>query len=266
MASGKIYSHCEITNWDDAKSNLKKYCTDWTFRGQRNYNWNLTTTIERLRKSIPSDEAEQITLTEFSRRIHLYYDRLKLTTDDTFEILALMQHHGAPTRLLDWTYSAYIASYFAFEEPNSESDKIAVWAMDNKWLREKTNQRIAENSSDPKLKYHDLFYANSNIWNREDFNWIMRNNRFTLVAPLEPYYCNERMTIQQGLFLVPANLKVSFMQNLESYISEGIADHFMKFVISNNVRIDALADLYDMNINRTSLFPGIDAFAQSFII
>lgn len=41
-----------------------------------------------------------------------------------------MHHHGAPTRLLDFTYSIYVATYFAAE--NAERD-AAVWAIDGRW-------------------------------------------------------------------------------------------------------------------------------------
>ncbi len=264
MKSENIYTVIEAENWDDAKLRLQKLSPGWAFRGQHNHGWELSTSIERLRKRIPANEAEHFLITEFSRRVHLYLDRSKFTPDDTLEKLALMQHHGAPTRLSDWTYSAYIAGFFAFEQPNSENDKVSIWAVDIEWLRTETNSRIAETADSPTSQYHDLFYENRNIWNRQDFSSIILSNRLNLVAPLEPYYTNERMTIQQGLFLVPGNIKESFMENLKSYVEQGIQDHLLKIIISNEARIDALADLYDMNINRTSLFPGIDGFAQSF--
>ena len=264
MESEKIYTVIEAKNWDDVKSHLKQLSTGWAFRGQHNHKWELSTSIERLRKGILANKAEHVLIKEFSRRVHLYLDRSKFTPDDKLEILALMQHRGAPTRLSDWTYSAYVASFFAFEQPNFETDKVALWAIDIGWLRKETNSRIAEAADSPTGQNHDLFYEDTNIWNKQDFNNIILNNRLSLVAPLEPFYTNERMTIQQGLFLVPGIINQTFMKNLESYVDQDIRDHLVKIEIDNHSRIDALADLYDMNINRTSLFLGIDGFAQSF--
>src|SRR5216684_3693164 len=45
---------------------------------------------------------------------------------DSFHWLALMQHHGAPTRLLDFTWSPYVAAFFALERATSDA---AIWAI-----------------------------------------------------------------------------------------------------------------------------------------
>lgn len=53
--------------------------------------------------------------------------------DDLLSLVALAQHYGLPTRLLDWTRSAFIAAYFAAEEAgkseSKEDEKLAVWAL-----------------------------------------------------------------------------------------------------------------------------------------
>lgn len=264
MDLSQIYTTHEIQSWEEAKKYFKKLRKGWAFRGQLTDAWELKTTIERLRSTTPYYENEWLLKDEFSRRVHLYTEPTKLRINDTIELLAMMQHHGAPTRLLDFTHSPYIASFFAFENPNDKSEKVAIWAIDIHWLRTVTNLMIEQKSHDPLLKLHSLFYKNTYTWNIADVDALIFSNMLDLIAPIEPFFMNERMTIQQGIFLVPGNLKKGFMANLQIYLQEGIKDHLTKVVIANKLRQEALADLHLMNISRTSLFPGIDGFAQSF--
>lgn len=62
-------------------------------------------------------------------------------------LMALAQHHGLPTRLLDWTRSAYVAAYFAaIDACDKQSRQLAVWALNETVVRSGTGAR----SSGPK--------------------------------------------------------------------------------------------------------------------
>jgi hypothetical protein len=91
----------------------------------------LESSIERLRKSYSNSfklEAEDYVRKEFKRRAHHYLQHLPEDSED-LEWLALMRHHGAPTRLLDWTRSPYVATFFALAEAREEQVSV-VWAVD----------------------------------------------------------------------------------------------------------------------------------------
>lgn len=93
----------------------------WIFRGHEDTHFPLKPSIARIRpreETIQSMENEM--LAEFQRRY------LNLP-DDNWGLLALAQHHGLPTRLLDWTQNPLVAMFFAVDKP-SESEKSAVWA------------------------------------------------------------------------------------------------------------------------------------------
>jgi hypothetical protein len=56
-----------------------------------------------------------------------------------------MQHHGVPTRFLDWTLSPYVGVYFALEEESQEENKCsAVWAIDLEWLENRGQDLLRE--------------------------------------------------------------------------------------------------------------------------
>ncbi|WP_397383830.1 FRG domain-containing protein [Prosthecobacter sp.] len=106
------------------------------FRGQANDTWGLKTSLEREFERLEIHEdyflhKERALLVEFRRRAHLYTRDLP-DHDDVVGWLALMQHHSAPTRLLDFSYSFFVASHFAF---STSSGNSAIWAIDDLWLR-----------------------------------------------------------------------------------------------------------------------------------
>jgi len=76
-----------------------------------------------------------------------------------------MQHHGAPTRLLDFTYSFFVAIYFAIE---CASKMCAVWAIDSTWLTH-LNKELFLGTSD-QTDYVSITDATSNAGRQEFFN------------------------------------------------------------------------------------------------
>ena len=125
----------EETTFTDGKKLLSRLqqppfdSNGWAFRGQANERWGLEHSLERMYTQYLASEVkvEEFVIAEFMRRAH-HYTPIP-PADDMGEWLALIRHHGAPTRLLDWTRSPYIAAYFA--APDSKmGDTSAIWAID----------------------------------------------------------------------------------------------------------------------------------------
>src|SRR2546430_2167295 len=123
------YSEVRIEDWDHARALLATFPGTWMFRGQKTADWPLMTAFERLKGF--RHGAEEHIVREFKKRAHQYLPS-QLLPSNSLEWLALMQHHGAPTRLLDCTFSRYVASFFALEDAEGDS---AVWAIDYLWCR-----------------------------------------------------------------------------------------------------------------------------------
>jgi hypothetical protein len=216
----------------------------------------------------------------FSREVHHYEQHLP-TEDEIIEWLALMQHHGAPTRLLDCTHSFYVATFFALDSANQDA---AVWAFN----ADKMQMAFAEllmnyntiSADEAKalkrmvpLKFNDQLLG---------LKGTLLNMRTPGAVLVEPFRRNERLRIQQGLFLCPLDLTVSIDQNLRSLwtIDAKAADmevdfkkgdwsllfglaKVIKIVFPKDIHGVAINDLAHMNITSATLFPGLDGFARS---
>jgi hypothetical protein len=199
----------------------------WLYRGQPQ-DWELRTTIERALVSwgIPLERATSIefqTIREFRRRLaQPEYDRVQ---GDTLHCLALMQHYRAPTRLLDCTYSPFVAAAFAMENgifPLREIDprpRPVIWCFNGEWCEQEAKSKLP-------LHKRILIGRRNNDAQRNDKTFIplfqIKSSRVTgvpgwkFVKNENPLHLNERLTAQQGAFLCPADLSSTFVDNLKA--------------------------------------------------
>ncbi len=238
---------------------------DCVFRGHADKEWTLCTTFERVAAEVPPEKLtklERKVLLEFKRRVQHYLSDLPSKTDH-LEWLALMQHHGCPTRLLDFTRSYFIALFFAVEDTNSDS---SVWAVNRAFFE----CRPGIPASD------DCFYSVYNHDAEEGVNLIMsapeEQEQKSGVLLTEPFRMNERLSIQQGLFLFPTNLRVSFEENLCERFGAKSLDELsqregtpvvVKIIIPKELHLGIVGILGEMNISAATLFPGLDGYARS---
>jgi hypothetical protein len=102
--------------------------------------------------------------------------------------------------------------------------------------------------------------------NQQRFEKLFRKEPRKLVASINPFRLNERLVIQQGVFLFPGDISKPFDDNLEALlINQNPKEKLIKYTIKADasVKREILYHLHRMNINRATLFPGLDGFAQS---
>ena len=270
-------------SWDELLRQFEGF-HGWYFRGHSSAQWSIQSTLERRTPSGESGFLTEFTNTnEFRRRAHNYVTGSQLPTTPG-GWLALMQHFGAPTRLVDFTHSPYVAAYFAFEDlPTDGSDRCAVIAINRGTIHEKLgaialssdgglfglpatvirkSMATIRNDLGPKYPHlRDEFVVGDLLAGMVDGHIPGKDER-PLVALFEPDKLTERMSIQQGMFLWPANADQSVAANIRALgdVREGL----VKLTVPITERPRALEQLRFMNITRASLFPGLDGFAHSF--
>lgn len=197
-------------------------------------------------------EIEGGLLRKFKRQCH-HYAQHTPKKDDRLEWLALMRHYGAPTRLLDCTYSFFVAVCFALEEAE---ERCAVWAINSHWISERVKCIAPETwkalEQDPNIREPDT----------KELFWQAKR----IVYAVNPYWLNERLIIQQGVFLCPGDVSIPFEDNLAELLSEDDSrDNFIKFVVrvGSIQKNEILRHLLHMNMSRATLFPGLGGFAES---
>jgi hypothetical protein len=243
-----------IDSWKDFLKALQPL-SHHAFRGQCDSSRPLLTSLSRhlldfnVKPNVWRSQELRI-LRIFKRKAHNYLHHIPQAHDD-FEWLALMEHHGSPTRLLDLTWSPYVAAFFALQTATKEA---AVWALDPAAIvSSQTNiarpLRIRKfESIDPRIRgNYPRFFLNGT----KPFVWIG-----------EPDVMNRRLTAQSGTFIVPSVLDRPIDQIIGA--SEAGRNAIVKLVLSTRkMRDEAMRELYSMNITSATLFPDLDGLARS---
>jgi Holliday junction resolvase RusA-like endonuclease len=137
--------------------------------------------------------------------------------------------------------------------------ECAIWAVDPQWANSGSIERLelARKPNADIIGSETRFDENSE---RKIETLLFKGKRVKLACSLNPFRLNDRLRTQSGVFLVPGDVGVSFMQNLEALPGN---DKVLKIVIPHELHFEGIKLLSRMNISRTSLFPGLDGYAQS---
>ena len=236
-----------INSWDEYLDFINSNeLNNWAYRGQADSSWKLWSTITRelMNRSVRKQywtEQEHRSIWIFQRKCTPYIE-IRPAVTDIFQWLALMQHHGAPTRLLDFTWSPYVAAFFALESSTSDA---AVWAINT--------PKLGSNCFTPEFFKGDWVPTPKEALSKYGINGA--ND----IAVGEPFYKNQRLIAQSGTFVCP----VDITRPIDEILSQK-ADTITKIVLKGRkLRHQAMRELYKMNITHATLFPDLDGLARS---
>jgi hypothetical protein len=234
------YSVQEVTNIQDYVALIEKIktisenkgnMTDLLFRGQ-NSDSPLLPKLARLTLKGEITNIEKLMLEEFKRGI-LPLSEFQPTNN--WDLLALAQHHGLPTRLLDWTYSALIALWFTVSRP-AKTDKNNIPLNGVVWIlnAEVEDFRTKTDKIDPLS------------------NKITKIFRSTVVS--------RRISAQSGVFTVHKINEGGKMVRFETHRT--FSKKLTKVMIPAGQFAAIRKQLHIMGVNNSSVFPDIDGYCK----
>ena len=243
------------TSWRE----LDDVLTDWTwcqqpgqvrpavvYRGSACSEWPAQTSLSRLGGAYADLEPHLVA--NFRKYAHgaLAQDA------GTWDWLALAQHHGLPTRLLDWTFSPYIALHFATTAPSHWDSEGAVWCVDY----EKVHALLPDDLREA-LGSSSMFTTATLEHGAGDLQRLSQigdGQPFALF--FEPPSLDQRIITQAAVF--------SVMSEPQARMDDWLADHpqvWRKVTFPTELKSEIRDRLDQANVTERVLFPGLDGLA-----
>ena len=240
------------------------------FRGANSDKHKLIPSLYRSQAGRDDEDSDDELRGEFKRRgLPLVAER---PPRDDWEWYFLMQHYGAPTRLLDWTDSALVALYFAissFRLSNEETSsmKPAVWALNPWFLNRKVDKELRKAKEKP-LPFDGpltpgVIVDRSRARYLEQYLGPIYKGRKPPQYPisLDPTFIAQRMLVQHSHF----TLHGSDSRGIDEMVEElGLSDGLFRVVIKTDAEGIRLMRwrLATLGISETTIFPDLQGLGR----
>ncbi len=231
----------------------KRYRSSFVYHGLSNSKFELITSLRRNCKHL-SSELESSILRNFTKYA-LSEDPELISC--VWKQMILGQHHGLPTRLLDWTYSPLTALHFATTENSlgkMEHHDCVVWKIDI----EEIHRLLPEKYVDVLESEHaDIFTVDllSKIApGTDDYDEDMKDSSMVII---EPPSIDPRIVNQYSYFsIIPTGV-----ENIEDFLNKN-TENTVKYVIKKELRWRIRDMLDQLNINERTVYPGLDGLSK----
>mgnify|MGYP001093500750 FL=1 len=238
--------------YDDAwKPELGRFRSNYAFRGLADCGYRLHNSFFRVCGN--QAHLEYHLLRNF-KKYGQFDDPSRISSD--WRVMTLASHHGLPTRLMDWTYSPFVALHFATEDTTKYDRDGVIWQVDfvrvNRLLPpplKEVMQKVGANAftvemleeAVPTLKDFDAYHATN----------------YDLVIFFEPPSLDSRIVNQFAFFSVMSSATRALDDWLYNY-----PQLYRRIIIPHDLKWEIRDKLDQANVTERILFPGLDGLAK----
>jgi len=250
----------EVTahDWHDALSQL--YAGSWQpqlhrFRSTLAYR-GVARAEHGLRSGVARLGGDPATLEPHLLRNFIKYaqERPDVRHDSVWHWLALAQHHGLPSRLLDWTYSPLVALHFVTEDASAFDEDGVVWCVDYQAAKGKLPTTLRDVLE---CEHSDVFTPELLARAVDSLDALRRLGPEPALIFLEPPSLDQRIVTQYALF--------SLLTHVEAQMDDWIARHpdlCHRVVIPAAAKWEIRDKLDQSNMTERVLYPGLDGLCR----
>jgi hypothetical protein len=226
---------------------LKRFRSPFAFRGLADATFTLSTSLMRL--GADHDRLEGHLLRNFKKYAH----RIVPEKDSFWFWLSVAQHHGLPTRLMDWTFSPYVALHFATASLNRYDRDGVIWCVNYK----KVHTHL------PTQLTNELIREGADVFTVEMLNSLTSLAQLDELADpvcalfFEPPSLDERIINQYALFSVVSSPALGLDDWLQRH-----PESYRKIIIPGKLKWEIRDKLDQATINERVLFPGLDGLSR----
>jgi hypothetical protein len=255
--NGKKLEEVRISSWSELhdalfqgswNEDIKRFRSSFAFRGLNQNHKRIENSLMQLGTDFSSMEKHLI------RNFRKYAHKDVVEYDSIWNWLSLAKHHGLPTRLIDWTFSPYVAMHFLTSSMHKYSEDGAILAVNyvevHQHLPDKLKNLLMEEGSD----VFTIDMLNNAIRDLNEFDTLSRE---VFLLFYEPPSMDERIINQYALFSLLSSSGATVDEWLKKYPGT-----IKKFVIPADLKWEIRDKLDQANITERVLFPGLDGLSK----
>ncbi len=247
-----------VDNWNELNrelfentwnADIRRFRSNFVYRGMSWAGDDLRTGLMKLGGNIREVEYHML------RNFKKYARQDAVREDSEWNWLSVAQHHGIPTRLLDWSYSPYVSLHFATTELDKYDRDGVIWCVNYVEVHRLLPKRLRDALSQERSNAFTVEMLERAAPSLSALEKLCRRD---FAVFLEPPSLDQRIVNQFSIFAMMS----SPLARLDEWLKKEHSDLVRRIVIPAELKWEARDKLDQANITERVLFPGLDGLAR----